>query len=108
MKTLAIPQDRAEIESRLATLSLDDRALWGRMTSNEVVCHLREAFRMALGELTGIVPARPFPGKLVKFMALRVPLQWMRNMPTVSQIALGEGAPQPISFSIDRAGMLAA
>lgn len=43
MRTLSNITDRQEILSRIANLSARDRALWGKMTVNETLCHLSDS-----------------------------------------------------------------
>ena len=49
MKTLARPRDRDEILSRLARVHPGSVRRWGTMTAHQMVCHLSDAFRMAIG-----------------------------------------------------------
>lgn len=44
MKTLSNIADRQEILSRITNLSERDRALWGKMTANEILCHLSDCY----------------------------------------------------------------
>ena len=44
MKTLAHERDRAEIARRLTTIRPDARALWGKMSAHQMVCHLTTPF----------------------------------------------------------------
>ena len=51
MQILADSIDSAEIIDRLRCVKADDAALWGVMNAPEMLCHLRGAFRVAMGEL---------------------------------------------------------
>lgn len=51
MKTLWQREACEDIESRLARLVPDGRARWGRMSAPQMICHLAESMRMALGDL---------------------------------------------------------
>ncbi|HEV2486684.1 MAG TPA: hypothetical protein VGT08_14235 [Terracidiphilus sp.] len=50
MKTLANAKDKAEIVQRLGAIGPASRRRWGKMTVAEMICHLNEAFRVAMGE----------------------------------------------------------
>ena len=107
MKTLAREEDVAEIRRRIETLQPTDTARWGLMSVEEMVCHVREAYSLAMGEWC----ASPFKGGLrgpvIKWMALRVPMQWPKGVPTVPELKV-EAAVVPIEYEHDVAGLLAA
>ena len=56
MKSIWETAAQRELSDRLSTLSADRRALWGKMSVQQMVCHLAESLRMALGEL----PVAPY------------------------------------------------
>jgi hypothetical protein len=76
MRTLARQADKAEILERLKALRPESARRWGRMTAHQMVCHLADSFRFAVGQR----PARAAPGLLgrtvVKWIALYAPLAW--------------------------------
>jgi hypothetical protein len=51
MKTIWETHAQREIHDRLKTLTADRRGRWGKMTSQQMVCHLTASLRMALGDL---------------------------------------------------------
>jgi hypothetical protein len=51
MATFLDDRDRAQIMARLAALTAVSQPRWGKFTVGGMVCHLREAARMASGEL---------------------------------------------------------
>jgi hypothetical protein len=50
MKTLAREEDTAEILRRIRQVRPDSVRRWGCMSAHQMVCHLTDACRMALGE----------------------------------------------------------
>lgn len=60
MQTFFNPTDRQEILRRLADLTPEASARWGRMSAPQMVVHLTDQMRHALGD----VPSRPVPGLL--------------------------------------------
>ena len=46
------PAVRARFQERIRSLSPDSQRRWGRMTSSQMVCHLIDQLRIALGELS--------------------------------------------------------
>jgi hypothetical protein len=51
MATFLDDRDRARLMGRLAALTADSKARWGKFTVTSMMCHLRESARMASGEL---------------------------------------------------------
>lgn len=51
MHTMINTADYGRILERINALQPDDRALWGRMTVNEALCHVTDVFRMAFGTI---------------------------------------------------------
>jgi hypothetical protein len=50
MKTLLNSRDRIEILERLEKVRMDAQARWGTMSSHQMICHLSDSLRAALGE----------------------------------------------------------
>ena len=51
MKTLLHREALDEIEQRLTRLAADATARWGRLSAPQMVCHLADSMKMALGDL---------------------------------------------------------
>ena len=60
MKSLWHDDARRDLRRRIASLSPDAKAGWGRMSAPEMVAHLTETARMALGELPCATKRLPF------------------------------------------------
>jgi hypothetical protein len=103
MKTLARPRDKAEILGRLTTVRPDGRRRWGRMSAHQMVCHLADAFRMAIGERT-VSPAEGLLQRtVVKWVALYAPVPWPAGIPTRPGTDQETGGTRPVEFSADLA-----
>ena len=106
MSTLLDDAARATIEARLRGLRQDSVRRWGRMTPHQTVCHLSDAFKMALNAR----PAAPVPTRfrpVVRFVALRLPLPWPRGrIKTVPEAEQGIGGTPPTEFERDRDELL--
>ncbi|HPS77678.1 MAG TPA: DUF1569 domain-containing protein [Thermoanaerobaculaceae bacterium] len=68
MKTLFNPPMAAAIRERMARVRPDTHPRWGRMNAAQMVCHLTDSFRVALGE----VPVAFKPNPLTFY-----PLRWL-------------------------------
>jgi hypothetical protein len=108
VKTLARADDRAEILRRVRLLSPEARPLWGRMSAPQVICHLSDAFRMAMGAMT-VRPATGFLERtVVKWIALHAPLRWPPRVRTVPEIDQQVAGTRPGEFAADLAQLEAA
>ena len=107
MRTLASPADLATIRDRLATLTPNDAARWGRMTVNQMLCHLRDSFEVPLGERTASPVKLPsIPLGILKWLALRAPKEWAKGFPTAPEVDQRIAGTPPVEFAADRAALL--
>jgi hypothetical protein len=101
LKTLARERDKAEILLRLRGIRPDSVARWGRMSAHQMVCHLNDSFRMAAGHQpmthTPTLPQRT----IVKWIALYIPLQWPKGLPTTPEVDQERGGTRPTEFAAD-------
>lgn len=91
---------------RVAALEETDRALWGVMSVGEMVRHVEQAFRVAVGERSVERAPSPLPRHLFKWLALRVARPWPKNVPTVPELRRGTERMQTGAFCDDRAALL--
>ncbi len=95
--------DRLLILERLATVCPDSRASWGRMSPHQMICHLSDAFRFALGEKSATPATGPLQRAVIKFVAIYVPLRWPKGFRAPPEIEQGAGGTSPVEFESDRA-----
>ena len=101
MRTLARPEDKTEIVRRLGGVRPESPRRWGRMSAHQMVCHLADGYRMALGEQTVTSAGGVLQRTLVKWIALYAPLPWPAGIPTSPEIdQQGAGTP-PSDFGGD-------
>jgi hypothetical protein len=103
MKTMARPDDKAEITRRLKMVRPDSARGWGRMTAHQMVCHLSDAFRLvthqkAASPATGLVQST-----FIKWIALYTPLPWPAGVPTRPEMDQEFGGTKPGDFAADLA-----
>jgi hypothetical protein len=101
VRTLARPRDKAEILDRLRTLRPERAPRWGRMSSHQMVCHLGDSFRMAIGQKSVSAATSFLQGTLVKWIALYVPLPWPSGIRTRPEIDQEVGGTRPGEFAAD-------
>jgi hypothetical protein len=107
MRTLARAADRDAILDRLGNLRLDSPRLFGRMSAHQMVCHVCDAFLMALGERTVTSAAVPLPRAVVKGIALYMPFRWRAGVLTSPEIDQHAGGTRPLDFARDVAELAA-
>ena len=96
MRTIWQDDTRRELQKRLAHLTPTNRAQWGKMSAPEMVCHLSESMKMAIGDLpcaSKNTPLRHTPLKqLIVYIA-----PWPKGVPTAPELL----ARVPASWSND-------
>src|SRR5262245_55210012 len=103
MRTLARPADKAELVRRLRSIRPDHVRRWGRMTVHQMVCHLADAFRMAMGTRVVRIEANLFTRTMLKGIALYVPVPWVPGIRTSRELDQLEGGTPPGDFAADLA-----
>jgi len=102
VKTLARPTDKAEVLRRLRDVRPDSTRRWGRMSAPQMVCHLADAFRMALGEKAVSHAPGLLNRTIVKWIALYAPLRWPPGILTRPEIDQElEHCTKPGDFAMD-------
>jgi hypothetical protein len=103
MKNLQNDADRAEILRRLRTLRADTPRLWGKMSANQMICHLSDAFRGAMNEIKIAPTGTVFQRVVVKRLLMYLPPITVKNYPTPPEINQEIGGTQPKDFASDAA-----
>jgi hypothetical protein len=106
-KTLANAPDSEEIRRRIAALTPESLRMWGVMSVGGMLCHLNDSYQLGLGERTGELVKIPVPRGMVKYLALRLPIEWKRNMGTMPAVRQGARGTVPGAFVDDQARLLA-
>lgn len=76
MKTLLDAETEKRLRARAAALTPDAPARWGRMNARQMVCHLTDSFRVALGEVPVVAkwtPLRLYPLRWLFVYTLPIP-----------------------------------
>jgi uncharacterized protein DUF1569 len=101
MKTLARRRDTMEILDRLKNVRPDSAGLWGRMSAHQMICHLIDSLRMAMGDKPVSCVNNLARQTIVKWIALYVPLRWPPGIPTRPEIDQELGGTKPVDFAAD-------
>jgi Protein of unknown function (DUF1569) len=108
MKTLAHPENAAEIRTRLFSLTPSNVPQWGIMTVHQMVCHVRQAYVYALADTPVDFIPLPYPPAVVKQFALKLPAPWPHSTTTIPQLALDAPGMACTTFEQDHATLLTA
>lgn len=85
MKSLLQAETRKEFYQRLEQLKADRHPKWGRMNCEQMLAHLSDSLRMALGELA--VKPKPSPLKYFPLKQLTIYwLPWPKGVPTAPEL----------------------
>jgi hypothetical protein len=105
MNTLADERCKAEILRRLRMLHPDLERRWGRMSAHQMVCHLADCFRMALGQKDVSRATGLLQQTLVKWLALYLPMHWRAGIATRPEINQELTGTRPHDFAADLAAV---
>ncbi|MCB0713755.1 MAG: DUF1569 domain-containing protein [Ignavibacteriae bacterium] len=105
MENLFEISDRERVIERLSLLQLDAHPKWGTMTAHQMIVHVTDPFRAALGEketvpLKKIFGLWPF-NKLISQL-----LPWPKGAPTSPDFIQGKGGTAPADFEDDKRSLL--
>jgi hypothetical protein len=101
MKTLATAEDKAEIVRRLGTIGPASERQWGKMTVGEMICHLSDAFRVAMSEKDAKPVSNMFTRSVMKWFALHGTMTWPQGVSTVPECEAGKGGTPPAELERD-------
>lgn len=104
-RTLADADCKAEILARVKSLRPDSVRRWGRMTAHQMVCHLIDCNRMALGEVVVTALTTRIPRAIVKWVSLYTALPWPAGLPTNPELDQDVGGLRPSDFAGDAAAL---
>ncbi len=107
MKTLANAEDKADVIRRIASIGPASRRRWGTMTVSQMICHLSDAFRVALGDKAAEPVKNRFNGTVMKWSGLWLPFPWPRGVPTVPECDATIGGTPPSELERDKGELFA-
>jgi len=97
--------DRAELERRLGTLTVDSPSQWGRMTPHQAVCHLNDWLKASLGDRPQPDHATTLKTRIIRFVAFTIPMPWPHGVKTSAGLDAEQGGTRPGDFDQDVADL---
>jgi hypothetical protein len=102
MSTLANPSVQSSCCSRLEKIGPGTGAQWGRMTAHQMICHLSDSFKLAIGQKFASPTNSLYQRTLMKWAALHTPIKWPKGVPTRPEMEQGRGGTPPADWERDR------
>lgn len=101
--TLFMPEVTSAVLRRVDALTPASERQWGRMSVHQMICHLSDGYRTALGDRTVPYQGAFFQRTVIKFVGLHTSAAWPRGLKTVPQSDQEAGGTQPVDFARDHA-----
>ena len=101
MKSLQDPSTREDIGRRLRRLSAESTRQWGKMTVDQMVCHLADSYRMAIGDRKVADTSTLWTRTGLKWIVLYAPLPWPKDIRTFPELDQDVGGTKPEAFAAD-------
>ena len=101
MKTLLNHRTRGELLYRLSAVRQDSQRRWGSMSAHQMICHLSDSLRAALGEKYTSPSTSVFKRTILKPLALWAPIRWPHGFQTRPEIDQRQGGTPPVDFATD-------
>ena len=102
MRSLANPNEARVLVDRLRRVTPQSVRRWGRMSVQEMVCHLADAYRHAMGEITPSPVDTLLTRTVIKPFALWFPAPWPPGYPTRPEVDPQRAGRKPGDFVRDR------
>jgi hypothetical protein len=103
MNSLADPGAIESLVTRLGKLHPERPRAWGRMTPNEMLCHLGDAFDAGLGSRPCAQADTWIRRHVIKYVAFHTSMAWPQGAHTPPEVKQGAGGTRPGDFERDRA-----
>jgi hypothetical protein len=94
---------RAAIQRRIDALTPQSKRQWGRMTVQQMVCHLSDGYRTAVGERSVPSYASLHRRTVMKWVALHTTIKWPPGIKTIPESDQQIGGTRPVEFTRDKA-----
>lgn len=105
MKNLLNAADREALIARLQSLTPDKPRKWGTMDAAQVVPHLTDPLRVAIGDRAAQPMKSMFSNPLVSALAVWW-MPWPKGAPTAEEFIQGKRGTSPTEFERDKQALL--
>jgi hypothetical protein len=105
MRSVFDDKEAAAVRQRLSGLRPDATPKWGKMDCEQMLSHVADGFRMAIGELEVEDKGNVFTRSVVKFLILNV-MRMPKNVPTAPELDQFRSGTPSESFETSRDAVL--
>ena len=102
MKTILNENDKFRIIERVNRLSIDTQNLWGKMTVNEMLCHVTDQIKMAAGLIETKYKGNFILNTIVKWLSLSIMPIPRGKIQTADELNQEKDGTKPVGFDEDR------
>lgn len=106
MHTILTESSKQELIKRINSLRKDDKALWGKMNAGEMLCHITDQVRLAVGAKDSDFMGNIFLTTLVKWLVLFGMPVPKGKVETVKELKQGVGGTKPNSLDNDKSVLI--
>jgi hypothetical protein len=100
------PTKKAEIIARLNRLTPEAKALWGKMSVGEMLCHCLDGNKMALGDIPPTDRSNFFTRNFVKYLVVYI-IPIPKGAPAPPEINPHKHGTKPLDFENERGLLIA-
>ena len=105
MKNIFTDKEKAALISRISKITRDHRPAWGKMNAHQMIVHLADPFRVAMGEKKVMANPGIFSKWPLNKLIIGV-LPWPKGAPTAPEFIQGTGGSPLSEFEKDREELL--
>lgn len=102
MKTLVDVGEIQQLTARIQRLEAGSKPDWGSMSAGGMVRHLLDSFEVAMGRRQAGDVSNWLSRSLLRFLAMRMPMQWPKGYPTRPELDQKIGGTKPGDFAPER------
>lgn len=96
------PQYKNELITRIQKVDSSAKAQWGKMNVNEMICHVADQIRMAIGIKPTEFVGNKLTTTLLKMLVLTILPMPKGKAETVKELKQGVGGTKPTNFETDK------
>ena len=106
MNTILAENSKQELIKRINSLKKDDKALWGKMNAGEMLCHITDQVRLAVGAKDADFIGNAIQTTVLKWLVLfGLPIP-KGTIETVKELKQGIGGTKPSSLENDKSVLI--
>lgn len=98
---IMISNTHQELLNRLHKLQVNSARQWGKMTANEMLCHLSDSYMVGMNTKPSVFIGNFFTTTLLRWLAVSAPVRWSKGVPTGANVDPQRQGTKPADFTAD-------